>query len=82
MDGWIEENDLLSKTFVFNNFLDATRWMFDVSEQIEELNHHPEWRNVYNKVFVNLRTHDADNKVTEKDYALAKLLNDSFDNFK
>ncbi|MCO4819642.1 MAG: 4a-hydroxytetrahydrobiopterin dehydratase [Bacteroidetes bacterium] len=82
MDGWKEENNQLIKTFVFKNFLDATRWMFDVSEAIEELNHHPEWSNVYNKVMVNLCTHDAGNMVTDKDYDLARLLDSAFANFK
>ncbi|MFT5513495.1 MAG: 4a-hydroxytetrahydrobiopterin dehydratase [Bacteroidia bacterium] len=82
MDGWKEENDRLHKVFVFTNFLDATRWMFDVSEAIEELNHHPNWSNVYNKVTVDLCTHDAGNVVTEKDYTLAKLLDASYAQFK
>ena len=82
MEGWNEENNKLNKTYKFKNFLDATRWMFDVSEAIEELNHHPEWSNVYNKVTVNLCTHDAGNTVTDKDYALAKLLDSAYQSFK
>jgi 4a-hydroxytetrahydrobiopterin dehydratase len=38
------------------------------------LNHHPEWTNIYNKVMVTLRTHDAGNVVTDLDYKLAELL--------
>ena len=41
MEGWQESNNKLTKTFTFDNFLDATRWMFDVSESIEDINHHP-----------------------------------------
>ncbi|MFT5724573.1 MAG: 4a-hydroxytetrahydrobiopterin dehydratase [Bacteroidia bacterium] len=81
MDSWKEENNQLTKVFVFKNFLDATRWMFDVSEAIEEVNHHPNWSNVYNKVTVNLSTHDAGNVVTEKDFELAKLLDASYTGF-
>ncbi|MBO6516788.1 MAG: 4a-hydroxytetrahydrobiopterin dehydratase [Bacteroidia bacterium] len=79
---WKEENNRLTKTFIFKNFLDATRWMFDVSEKIEELNHHPNWQNVYNKVHVELCTHDAGNIVTEKDYKLAELLDSTFAEFR
>ncbi len=82
MDTWKEENNQLTKVFKFKNFMDATRWMFDVSEAIEEINHHPNWSNVYNRVTVNLSTHDAGNIVTEKDHELAKLLDKSFENFK
>lgn len=82
MQNWNEENNRLKKTFVFDNFLDATQWMFDVSEKIEEMNHHPAWTNVYNKVMVELSTHDAGNVVTEKDHALAALLDQSYSDFK
>lgn len=82
MEIWKEENNRLTKTFIFKNFLDATRWMFDVSEKIEELNHHPNWQNVYNKVHVELCTHDAGNIVTEKDYKLAELLDSTFAEFR
>ena len=40
---------------------------------IEKMNHHPEWRNVYNRVTVDLTTHDAGG-ITDKDFALASLL--------
>ena len=42
-------------------------------EEIDELNHHPEWSNVYNSVSVSLRTHDAGNVVTDKDISLRLL---------
>ena len=49
-------------------------WMQKASIEIEKLNHHPEWTNVYNKVEVRLTTHDAGNIVTEKDWELARIL--------
>lgn len=82
MEGWLESDNKLTKTFTFDNFLDATRWMFDVSESIEDMNHHPVWTNVYNRVEVELSTHDSGNIVTEKDFALAKLLDQAFENFR
>jgi 4a-hydroxytetrahydrobiopterin dehydratase len=74
MTSWKEENNKLTKTFTFNTFGDAMAWMVKASFQIEKLNHHPEWTNVYNKVHVSLTTHDAENTVTEKDKQLAEIL--------
>ena len=42
--------------------------------EIEKMNHHPEWFNVYNKLSVDLMTHDAGG-ITENDIQLAKILN-------
>ncbi|MES2380582.1 MAG: 4a-hydroxytetrahydrobiopterin dehydratase [Bacteroidota bacterium] len=74
MNSWIEENNKLSKTFTFKTFGDAMAWMVKASYHIEKMDHHPEWINVYNKVHVNLSTHDAGNTVTNKDKQLAALL--------
>ena len=71
---WEEKNNSLNKTFQFDNFIDAIHWMKRCSEAIDQLDHHPEWTNVYNKVSVKLTTHDAGNTVTEKDRKLAALL--------
>lgn len=71
---WIESNNSLTKTFVFKDFLSAIQWMSRASTTIDAFNHHPEWTNVYNKVSVVLRTHDAGNTVTDKDRELAVLL--------
>lgn len=74
MNNWIEENNKLTKTFIFKTFTEAIAWMVKASFEIEKLDHHPEWTNVYNKVMVTLTTHDAGNKITEKDRELAKVL--------
>ena len=74
MTNWKEENNKLSKTFSFKTFGEAMAWMVKASYEIEKLNHHPEWSNVYNKVHVSLTTHDAGNTVTEKDKQLAEIL--------
>ncbi|MBR9918132.1 pterin-4-alpha-carbinolamine dehydratase [bacterium] len=71
---WREENNALHKTFEFADFKEALTWMVKASFEIETMNHHPEWTNVYNKVEVKLTTHDEGNKVTDKDRALAKRL--------
>ena len=74
MTNWKEENNKLTKTFLFNTFGEAIAWMVKASFEIEKLNHHPEWSNVYNKVHVSLTTHDKGNTITEKDKQLAEIL--------
>ena len=74
MNNWIENNNELSKTFEFNSFLDAITWMVKASAEIEKLNHHPKWTNVYNKVHVWLTTQDEGNTITQKDRELAMTL--------
>lgn len=71
---WEEKDNSLQKTYTFNDFGSAIAWMVKAAFVIEKMNHHPEWQNVYNKVHVVLRTHDAGNTVTEKDRKLAELL--------
>lgn len=73
---WTEENDSLIKTYRFADFNVAMAFMVEAAKQIDKVNHHPEWTNVYNRVSVVLRTHDAGNKVTEKDRQLAILLDE------
>lgn len=74
MNQWIEQHNALHKTFVFSTFLDAMHWMQKASIEIEKLNHHPKWTNVYNTVEIQLSTHDEGNIVTEKDRKLARIL--------
>lgn len=69
--GWKFEADALTKTFQFGSFREAMGFMHRVAFEAEELNHHPDWTNVYNRVVVRLNTHDAGDKVTAKDVELA-----------
>lgn len=71
---WREENNFLVKEFVFKNFKEAFAFMIRVAAIAEEMQHHPLWTNVYNKVEIKLNTHDAGNKVTEKDRKLAAAI--------
>jgi 4a-hydroxytetrahydrobiopterin dehydratase len=71
MKNWIEIDNKLRRTFEFDDFTQALSWMAEAGLIIERHNHHPEWSNVYNKVLVNLCTHDAGNTVTDKDRKLA-----------
>jgi len=78
-NNWVNHQTYLEKTFHFSSFLNAIEFMNDASKEIEILNHHPEWSNVYNKVHVVLRTHDAGNRITDLDYRLAEVLDKVFE---
>lgn len=71
---WKEENNRLTKTFKFSNFVEAFGFMTKVALLVEKQNHHPFWTNVYNTVTIELNTHDAGDIVTDKDHALAKAI--------
>ena len=73
--GWQEASgrDALSKTFKFTDFNEAFGWMTRVALVAEQMNHHPEWFNVWNRVDVTLATHDAGG-LTERDIKLAKAM--------
>jgi 4a-hydroxytetrahydrobiopterin dehydratase len=71
---WAEDNNKLKKTFEFKDFQEAFAFMTRVAFLAESQNHHPNWSNVYNKVFIELTTHDAGNTITEKDRKLAEAI--------
>lgn len=73
--GWVKSKrrKAIEKSFVFDDFNQAFGFMACVALKAEQMNHHPEWFNVYNKVNVVLTTHDAGG-VTEKDVALATFM--------
>jgi 4a-hydroxytetrahydrobiopterin dehydratase len=73
---WQEENNQLTRTFVFRDFSEAFAFMTRVALIAEKMDHHPEWTNTYNKVSFRLSTHDAGDKVTEKDRKLAKAIDE------
>ncbi len=74
LEGWSVVNGKLHKDFQFDDFNQAFGFMARASMHIEKMNHHPEWFNVYNKLSVDLMTHDAGG-ITENDINLAKILN-------
>jgi 4a-hydroxytetrahydrobiopterin dehydratase len=71
---WKEENDTLTRRFEFSDFKAAFGFMTKVALAAEQMNHHPNWTNVYNTVEIRLNTHDANNTVTEKDRKLAATI--------
>ena len=74
MTSWIEEERGLCKTYEFADFREAFAFMTRVAFIAEEMNHHPNWNNVYNSVSICLKTHDAGGVITESDRSLAKAI--------
>lgn len=70
---WRVENAKLHRDLVFGDFVAAFGFMTKVAILAEKDNHHPEWFNVYNKVSIDLTTHDAGG-ITAKDFALAAAI--------
>lgn len=70
---WEIVDNKLTKTFKFKSFIRAFGWMSQIAIWAEKLNHHPEWFNVYNKVEVQLTTHDAGG-ISELDFKLAEKM--------
>ena len=75
---WIIYKNTIKKEFQFNNFIDAFGFMSKVALLSERMDHHPDWQNTYNKVKINLTTHDKGG-ITTNDIKLAesvdKLIN-------
>ena len=74
LNGWTILNGKLHKEMEFVDFDEAWKFMTIAVVEIQKMNHHPEWFNVYNKLVVDLMTHDASG-ITENDTKLAKILN-------
>ncbi len=74
LPGWSFRREALAKTYTFDSFREAMSFMVRVAFEAEDMNHHPEWKNIYNKVVIRLNTHDAGGKVTAKDVKLAQRI--------
>ena len=74
LEGWNIKDNKLHKEFQFDSFNQAFGFMTRAAMEIEKMNHHPEWFNVYNRITVDLTTHDADG-ITNNDVNLARILN-------
>ena len=72
-EGWERRGDSIEKTYEFADFDAAIRFMTEAVAPINELNHHPTWTNTYNKVHVELSSHD-EGTVTDRDLRLAAIL--------
>jgi 4a-hydroxytetrahydrobiopterin dehydratase len=73
INGWTVTGRSLHKEFTFSTFVDAFSFMTKGALAAEAMNHHPDWSNVYNRVTVNLSTHDAGG-ISDLDFTLAAKL--------
>lgn len=73
LHGWSLAAGKLHREFKFSDFRQAFEFMTAAAAPIDKMDHHPEWCNVYNRVVVDLTTHDAQG-ISQKDVDLAKLL--------
>jgi 4a-hydroxytetrahydrobiopterin dehydratase len=75
---WKEENNQPQRSFEFTDFVEAFTFMTKVAFAAEKMGHHPNWSNVYNKVAIQLFTHEAKDSITEKDIKLSKEIDKIF----
>jgi len=81
--GWekvSDGRDAYTKLFKFSDFKQAFSFMTSIAMKAEQINHHPEWENVYNKVIITLTTHDIGG-VSKLDYDMALFADKSYKNF-
>ncbi len=74
LPGWEVKDGKLHKDYKFASFARAIGWMVSVAVHADKMDHHPEWRNVYNRVTVDLATHDMDNAISTFDVELARKM--------
>ncbi len=73
LSGWEFRDKGIEKQFQFPDFVTAFGFMTRVALLAEKANHHPEWKNVYNRVSIRLSTHDAGG-LSDFDFALARQI--------
>lgn len=76
LDGWTAKQgqNAIHKSFKFKNFSEAWAFMTRIALLAEQMNHHPEWLNIYNRVDITLTTHDAGG-VSRRDIEFAAKIN-------
>lgn len=73
LSSWSYLENGIEKKFVFKNFIEAMVFINKIAVIAEDMKHHPDWNNVYNKVSLRLTTHDS-GCVTKKDFDLATAI--------
>ena len=75
---WVVKDSKLHRSLEFKNFVEAFAFMTEIALRAEKMDHHPEWFNVYNKVTIDLMTHDVSG-ISDQDIKLAKMINGIFE---
>ena len=71
---WQIKDNKLHRELKFKNFIQTWGFMTQVAILAEQMDHHPEWSNVYNQVTIDLTTHEADG-ISQRDFDLAGKIN-------
>lgn len=71
LPGWAVQDGKLHRVYKFDSFAAAIGWMVSVAVHADKIDHHPEWRNVYSRVWVDLWTHDLE-AISSRDVELAR----------
>lgn len=74
LPGWEVKAGKLHKTFKFKTFAKAIGWMVSIAVEADKADHHPDWSNSYNRVEVDLSTHDLDDAISNLDVELARKM--------
>ncbi len=74
LSNWSVKQDKLHAEFKFDNFVTAFAFMTKVAFAAEAAQHHPDWSNMYNKVVIDLVTHDAGNAISQRDIDMARKI--------
>tara|TARA_B100000963_G_C22171996_1_gene470678 strand:- start:70 stop:360 length:291 start_codon:yes stop_codon:yes gene_type:complete len=73
-----DNREAVTKEFKFSNFQNAYAFMTAIALKAEEIGHHPEWFNVYNKVIITLTTHDLQG-LSDKDIILGEFIDNQYE---
>ena len=75
LPGWTFNGTAIETQLKFKDFKEAFSVMTRIAFECEALNHHPDWKNVYNQLHIALNTHDVQG-ITDKDFSLAQKIQD------
>ena len=73
LKSWTQTEKAITQEFKFRNFVEAFSFMTGIALEAEKMDHHPDWKNVYNQVTISLNTHTAKG-ITQLDFDLAKKI--------
>ena len=74
LPGWAEKDGHLVRLYLFPTYSDAIAFIVRISHPLEAMDHHPDLRNVYGKVYVAFTTHDQGNRISDLDFKAAKAV--------
>jgi 4a-hydroxytetrahydrobiopterin dehydratase len=77
LDNWSFNGSSINRDLEFRNFTDTFSFMTAIALEAEKMDHHPDWKNVYNKLSISLSTHSASG-ITQSDFDLALKINNTY----